>query len=320
MNLARQPGLFPSEQAGGLTPETSIQAAMGAFTLFMEEEEFTENTRKAFLSDLRLLGRRLGIGQPIGAIGTKDLNDFLNWLLYERDVPCSNKSYARRVTTLKVFFGWLYAIGVLPADPATDLIQITVTSPLPTLPSEEEISAALEVTQAMMEGEVGGRSDSRPHLLLTLLLDTGIKKSEATAIVPYHIDRDNPDAPLLFIRYKNPKYRPKERRIPLKSEWLRVLDIYLEKYEPADTLFTCTARNLEYILTSVGEKAGLTRGLLSFESIRWYSAYSDYKRGVDSKKLARRLGLSDSTWRTTKVKLAKLAEQQGQASGIHILG
>jgi site-specific recombinase XerD len=319
MNSAIQPGLFPRD-SGGLTPETSIQAAMDAFPLFMEEKEFSENTKRAFLSDLRLLGGRLGIGQPIGAIGTKDLNDFLNWLVYERGVPCSKKSYARRVTTLKVFFGWLYSSDVLPTDPATDLIQITVTSPLPTLPSEDEISAALEVTQSLMDGEEGGRSDSRPHLLLTLLLDTGIKKSEAMAIVPNHIDRDNPDSPLLFIRYKNPKYRNKERRIPLRPGWMNVLDLYLIQYEPADTLFTCTARNLEYILTSVGEEAGLNRGLLSFESIRWYSAFSDYQAGIDSKKLARRLGLSDSTWRTTKVKLRKLAEQQGQASGIQVSG
>jgi integrase/recombinase XerD len=265
---------------------------------------------KAFSSDVRLLGKYLGVGQPIGEIGTKNLNDFLDWLLNERGVPCSPKSYARRVTTLKVFFGWLHKSGVLDNDPSSAVIQRTVTSPLPELPTETQVKASLAKTEEIRGGESGRKPDARPHLLLTLLLETGIKKSEAMGIVPNHIDRSKDGQPMLFIRYANPRLRYKERKLFLDPTWLEVLDEYLEQYQPADTLFTCTARNLEYILTDVGSSVGLKQGLLSFENLRWVSALRDWDAGVEKDDIRQKLGLSKVTWRETKSKLAKLAKRR----------
>ena len=256
--------------AGGpsLTMDSSLQAAIGAFEQHMQDEGFAVNTQKAFLSDLRLLGKYLGIGQPVGDVATKNLNDFLNWLLYERGVPCSPKSYARRVTTMKVFFGWLHDENVLLANPASTVIQLSVTSPLPEVPSLDEVAAALDVTANLREGSRADKGDARPDLLLNLLLQTGIKKGEAMAIVPNHIDRSDPANPFLFVRYKNPRLRYKERKIALDPAWLDILDEYLAQYRPANTLFTCTARNLEYILRDVGDAAGIPHGRLSFNRSR----------------------------------------------------
>jgi integrase/recombinase XerD len=308
----QQPTLISQDQippAAGdsqppLTGDASIQAALGLFEIHMRDEGFALNTVKAFASDIRLLGKFLGIGQPIGKIGTKNLNDFLHWLQYDRGVPCSLKSYARRVTTLKVFFGWLYKAGVIVVDPATAVIQTTVKSPLPTLPSEEQIEKALVGTRAMRHQE---KPDARPHLLLTLLLQTGMKKSEVMNLVPNHIDRNAAGGPLLFVRYANPRLRNKERKLYLDAEWLDVLDEYLVQYQPHDTLFTCTARNLEYVLTDVGQAAGLEQGLLSFENLRWISALQDWRAKTEPDEIRQKLGLSKITWRETKKKLEKLA-------------
>lgn len=301
MSDDKQLSLFPK-----LTADTSLQAALGAFNQHMEEQGFAENTRKAFASDIRLLGRYLGIGQPVGDIGTKNLNDFLYWLTYERGVPCSPKSYARRVTTLKVFFSWLRDIHVLLIDPAAAVIQSTVSSPLPTIPNEEEVERALEVAAEWRHSNEQRKADARPYLLLTLLLQTGIKKGEAMAIVSNHIDRSDPDEPFLFVRYKNPAMRYKERKIVLEPSWLESLDQYLAQYTPGDTLFTCTARNLEYVLSDTAEAAGLDRGLLSFENLRWVSALRDFERGMEPDHIRQKLGLSKITWRETKAKLEKL--------------
>jgi len=315
MNVDSQSGLFTTEsalheQGTLLTADASLQAALGAFEVYMEAEGFSVNTRKAFSSDIRLLGKYLGIGQPVGEIGTKNLNDFLNWLLYERGVPCSQKSYARRVTTLKRFFSWLHQSGVLREDPSAAIIQISVTSPLPDLPSEEELQRALAVSSALRDGSGDTKPDARPHMLMTLILDTGIKKSEAIALVPNHIDRQDPDEPFLFVRIKNPRLRYKERKIPLKQTWLEILDEYLFQYQPTDTLFTCTARNLEYVLSDVGEAAGLGQGRLSFENLRWVSALREYRQGVEPGTIRQRLGLSPVTWRETKKKLDRLMARQ----------
>ncbi len=317
MNENRQRSLFPepgSDEAGSsrsLTAEASILATLGQFEVHMRDEGFALNTVKAFASDVRLLGKYLGIGQPIGEVSTKNLNDFLNWLLYERGVPCSPKSYARRVTTLKVFFKWLQESGVLPADPATAVIQHSVKSPLPVVPNEGELERALVFSNAWRQADEQRKADARPHLLLTLLLQTGIKKSEAMNMVPNHVDRSDPQQPMLFIRYANPRLRYKERKLPLEASWLVVLDEYLEQYQPPDTLFTCTPRNLEYILRDVGDAAGLNRGLLSFENLRWASALRDYRQRVEQDDIRQKLGLSKITWRETKAKLEKLLAQEG---------
>lgn len=309
--MSQQPNLIPEgslpPEPGRVTPDTSLKAAVGVFQQHMRDEGFSDHTVRAFLSDLQLFGRYIGTAQPIGSFGTNDLNDFLNWLAYERDVPCSPKSYARRVTTLKVFFGWLTNIGTLTVDPSAAVIQRSVISPLPVVPTQVEIDHALAMANTIRHDP--NKPDPRPYLLLTLLLKTGIKKGETMAIVPNHIVRESDDGPYLYIRYKNPRLRYKERKVPIDHAWLVVLDEYLTQYEPTGTLFTCTARNLEYVLSDVAETAGLAKGALSFENLRWVSALRDYLLKVDENDIRQRLGLSKITWRDTARKLAQLGEK-----------
>ncbi len=293
-----------------LTRNASLQAALGTFEKHMQDEGFSLNTVKAFASDIRLLGRYLGIGTPIGEIGTKNLTDFLHWLTDERGVPCSPKSYARRVTALKVFFGWLHDTGVLAQDPSAAVIQQSVSSPLPNAPTPIDIDRALAVAEARRAGADGHRPDARPTLLLDLLLQTGIKKGEAMAIVPNHIDDSDAGKPVLYVRYANPRLRYKERKLPLEPAWLTVLDEYMQQYRPSDTLFTCTARNLEYVLRDIAEEADLPAGALSFENLRWASAMRDWQAGVEQDDIRQKLGLSKIAWRETKSKLQKLIDHQ----------
>ncbi len=309
-----QPNLISSAELNkastAISADTPLQATIGAFQKHMQDEGLSVHTVKAFASDLRLLGQFIGISAPVGQIATKDLNDFLYWLKYERGVPCSPKSYARRITTLKVFFGWLRTSDVLVIDPANAVIQESVSSPLPDIPSDSDIDKALAVTYKWRSEGHKGKLDARPHMLLLLLLSTGIKKSEAMAIVPNHII-DEKDGPYLFVRYKNPRLRSKERKIELDHSFMVVLGEYTEQYKPTDTLFTCTARNLEYILHDIAAEAGLERGMLSFENLRWKSALRDYASGVEPDTIRQRMGLSKVTWRDTRSKLKKLAEKQG---------
>ena len=313
MNDKTQPNLIPAAElqkvSNRINSNTPLQAAIGAFEKHMQDEGFSIHTIKAFASDLRLLGKFVGIGVPVGTIGTKDLNDFLYWLKFDRGKPCSPKSYARRITTLKVFFGWLNKSEILVINPSEPVVHQSVTSPLPKLPTEADIERALATTNAWRSEPHKGKVDARPHLLLTLLLATGIKKSEAMAIVPNHIVSDQ-DGTYLFVRYKNPRLRNKERKIPLPEEWLAVRDEYIAQYKPSDTLFTCTARNLEYVLHDIADEAGLEKGLLSFENLRWFSALRDYTSDVDPDTIRQRLGLSKITWRNTRTKLKKLVAEQ----------
>jgi len=294
----------------GLDARASLRTAMGSFEVHMQEQGLAENTIKAFLSDLHILAKFIGVGTAINAISTQDLNRFVHWLVHERGVPCNPKSLARRVTTLKVFFNWLAEAEVLPADPAAPVVHRPVMTPLAEMLSEAEIERMLGATQALRRAEAGvpatPKPDARPHLLVTLLLHTGVKKSECMAIVLNHLDLSDPAQPVLWIRYANPRRRHKERKLRLPAWWPAVLAEYRVQYQPQEALFPCTARNLEYVLASVAEQAELPHGL-SFEMLRWTCAVRDYRAGMPADALRQKLGISKITWREVGAKVAQLA-------------
>ena len=286
-------------------PNTSLKAAMGVFEKHMEHEGFSEHTIKAFLSDMGILGQFVGIGRAVGDIGTKDLRDFLDWLKKGRGVPCNAKSLARRLTALKVFFGWLVKAGVLEIDPAAPVIHQPVSTPLPKILKEAEIERVLSVTRSLRHPAPGARPDARPHLLVTLLLQTGIKKAECMNLVLNHLDLDTP---AVWIRYQDPRRRHKERKLRLPQEWPAVLKEYQGQHETEDAIFSCTARNLEYVLADVAQAANLPNGI-SFEMLRWTSAARDYEAKMSAERQRQKMGLSKASWREVKVKLARLAQK-----------
>jgi hypothetical protein len=62
----------PLAESMAVTSETSLAAALGPFQDHMIRQGFTENTIKAFLSDLRLLGKHVGARTPV-AVQPQDL-------------------------------------------------------------------------------------------------------------------------------------------------------------------------------------------------------------------------------------------------------
>jgi site-specific recombinase XerD len=286
----------------GLTRESPLSDAIGGFHQHMIRKGFTENTISAFLNDLRILTRYLGDNHPLSQIGTSQLNDFMTYLRYERGVPCKPKSYARRMTTLKVFFGWLAEEGILPSDPAAPLIHQRVSTPLPQILYEGQVEKLLQATVELMHAD---KPDTRPHLLVTLLLQTGIKKGECVALRLNDIDTSEPKAPVLYIRYSNPKMKHKERKLQLPADFVPILRQYLAEYQPKERLFECTARNLEYVLDNAARLAGLN--VISFEILRWTCAVRDYKAKMPSDKQRQKLGLSRITWQEASENLKKLA-------------
>ena len=312
---AKQLSLFPQKGARGekgpivaetkpLDSTSSLGATIGDFHDHMLRQGFSENTIKAFLADLRLLGKHSGLNIPVSEFGTRELNDFLTWMLHYRGVPCSPKTYARRVTTLKVFFGWLRETNVLNQDPAAPILHNRVVTPMPQFLHDDQVEQLLSAAQELMLGE---QSDSRPFLLISLLLQTGIKKGECMGIALNDIDRSNPRAPVLYIRHKNPRMHHKERKLALAPDLMPALDRYLASYQTQQNLFECTARNLEYVLRDTAQLTNLKDGV-SFEMLRWTCAVRDFRAGMDSDRLRKKLGLSKISWYETEEKLRKLAE------------
>jgi site-specific recombinase XerD len=282
-----------------------LRAAWGPFTTYMRQREFSEHTISAFLNDLDLLADYLGPETLLIKCTTPRLEEFVHHLQYGRGVPCSGKSLDRRITTLKVFFGWLAQKNILHSDPAAPLIHHQARSPLPQILNDKQLAALLDTTRSMRDADKA--PDARPHLLVSLILDTAIKKAECMNIALAQIDVSDPAQPTVYINYDKPRQRFKIRRLALGAEWTKTLERYLRRYQPRTKLFECTPRNLEYMLHTVSLVAVLPFPL-TFEMLRWTSAVRSLKAGMAEEHLRKRLGLSRISWEQTLPILKKLAE------------
>jgi site-specific recombinase XerD len=294
-----------------LTEQTHLQPAIQAWHFYLDDQGRSPNTIKAFIADLNLLDNFLAPDKTVGEITLKDLENFTNWLENDRGVPCSPKSLSRRITSLKSFFRWLHRGGILMVNPAERLPQRSVTSPLPTVLTHPEIKTALKTAEAFRYSD---EPDARPYTLLKLLLETAIKKGECRNINLNHLDLEDPQNAHVFIRYTNPRYRYKERKLPLSTDWVKSFNEYVAQYEPQERLFPWTARRMEYILEDITEAAGFQKRI-SFDMCRWTSVLTDLIEGVEPDKIRQKLGVSKIQFREVRQKLRRLALQQGYELG-----
>jgi len=286
-----------------ITANTTVQPAISAYEIYLNDQGRSPYTVKAFLSDLRLMASYFPPDRTLGAITTADLNNYFEWMQKERPVPCSPKTLARRITTTKSFFRWLHKNGILMIDPAEKVVQHSVMSPLPIILSDAEVQAIMLAADRYRRNP---KPDARPYALLYLLLTTGIKKSECLGIHLNHIDLNSPDGPIVFIRYASPVSRYKERKLVLAEDWLPAYEEYAAQYKPVDRLFPWSPRRLEYLLEDIGNDAGLDKHL-SFDMCRWTYALGDYKRGLEPDRIRQNLGVSKIQWRELHLKLRQLA-------------
>jgi len=283
---------------------TSIPATIKLWEVYLKDQGKSIFTIKAFLGDMHLLTKFLPPDITIGDITTNDLSRFFEWLENGRgkNIPCTPKSLARRVTTIKSFFRWLKNNGRISFDPAKDILQHSVISPLPEILTSREMEKVIKTSLDLAEST---HPDARPYVLLKLLLETGIKKSECLNIRLLHIFSEG-GMNYLFVRYPDQKDRNKERKIELSGEWYTRYHQYLEQYEPTDRVFPWSPRRLEYILEDIGKAAGLEKHL-SFSMCRWNSALLDRMSGVEPENIRQKLGISKIQWREISMKLKNLS-------------
>ncbi|MCE1253873.1 MAG: site-specific integrase [Anaerolineae bacterium] len=298
--------MAPETATAHITASTSLLPAIQAWEIYLQDQSRSHFTIKAFCGDLELLASFLPPDRTLGVITTQELNNFINWLQNGRNVPCSPKSLARRITSIKSFFRWLQKSGVLINDPAEKILQQSVISPIPVVltPEEEE-----KVRRVAGNYRSARKPDARPYLLLALLLETGVKKGECLTINLNHIDLNATNGPVLFVRYANPQNRYKERKISLSEEWVNAYKEYQAQYKPVDRVFSWSPRRLEYLLEDIGKEAGLDKHL-SFDMCRWTCALNDWRSDLEKDQIRQKLGISKIQWREISLKLRQLADAQ----------
>lgn len=289
-----------------ITRTTPLKTTFDLFAQYLSAENKSDHTIVAFGADLDLLADYLGEATPIGDIAITDLEGFFHWMDNERGIPCSRKTYARRMTSVKAFFKWLHDLQALRADPAKALVQRSGPAPLSEVLSPAQIADCIEASRTF-KYKRGRDEDTRPEMLLRLLIDTGIKKNEAMALNPASLITDDPKQPVLQVRFKVRNVF-KERNIDLAPDWLPLYDAYARQYAPTSVIFDCTPRNLEYVLSDIGDAAGLPFKL-SFEICRWTCGLRDLRAGYPDDYIRAKLGLSDVSWYETGHKLRELDQR-----------
>ena len=286
-----------------LNQNTLLTTAIHSWESYLADQGRSPNTIKAFLSDVRLLTTFLPADTTLGKVTTKDLNRYFEWMEKEREVPCSPKTLARRITATKSMFRWLHQYGVLIVDPAEKVAQRSAISPLPTVLTAKEYEDALLAADRHRRGT---KPDARPYALVYLLLTTGIKKSETLGINLEHLELDSPNGPQVFIKYATPANRYKERKLTLPDDWIPAYEEYLAQYQPDEKLFPWSPRRLEYLLEDIGNEAGLNKHL-SFDMCRWTCALTDFHAGIEPDQIRQKMGVSKIQWRELFIKLKQLA-------------
>ena len=288
-----------------ITSQTTLTPALRAWEIYLEDQGSSPHTVIAFLGDLRLLSSYLAPDKKLGDISLADLNNFLKWMQNERNVPCSPKTLARRITSIKSFFRWLHEGGAIAVNSAEKVVQKSVKSPLPDVLTPAEVEAMFKTAHASIYSD---KPSTRAYTLFALLLHTGLKKGECRALGPNHIHLDAPEGPLIFVRYPSPQNRYKERKIPVPQSWVEAYQAYRRQYVLSDELFPWSARMLEYVVEDLGKEAGLEKRV-SFSMCRWTSALIDWRANVPHTKIRQKLGISEMQWREVSRKLMSLSLQ-----------
>ncbi len=293
----------PFTQIAHIDSQSSIPAALSIWELYLLDQGRSEFTVKSFRGDIHLLAKFFPPDKVIGDITTTDLKHFIDWLQNGRgrNIPCSPKSLARRVTTLKSLFRWLAEHGRILHDPASSLLQHSVISPLPEVLTSQECQRILDSSLALSKKK---EADFRPVTLLQLLLETGIKKSECLNLKQVHVFSENEDN-YIFVRYPDQKDRNKERKISVSDEWMDLYQGYLQQYQPDEAIFPWSPRRLEYLLEDIGKLAGLEKHL-SFSMCRWNCGLRDWHAGLEQDAIRQKLGISKIQWREISRKLKQL--------------
>ncbi len=286
----------------------SFDKAVPLFLVYLNERGAAGNTVKAFAHDLGILSSYFRKKTPVRNLLVEDLHSFLHWLEHDRGIKCSKKTLSRRIASTKGFFRWLQQEGYLKKDPAAELKQVQPDPYFPAILDKKEVRSLYSAASGIFWNLE--KQDVRPLLLLSLLLQTGMKKRECLNLqfADFKANKDRPFT--VTIRGNVGDAEHKSRILPLNHSTIG----YFEKYcqsnnlgaNPDDRLFDCTARNLEYILEHLGQVAGINSCKVGFEVLRWTCAVNDFRLSMPEDILRQKLGLSKVSWRDTRAKIEVL--------------
>ena len=184
------------------------------------QRPISDNTRKAFLGDVRIFERWLVDSKPLASLNSEQVKRFLKHM-EDSSSAQSPKSLERRLTSLKVFFDWATRTGLLSVNPADSVAYRPFVDAMPEYLTEAQADAALHAAGALASGD---KVEIRPLVAISLVLETAIKKGECLALTKDDVRR-SVNAPAIHVRYDKRHLKYKDRTVAISPRTLVAVSV-----------------------------------------------------------------------------------------------
>jgi integrase/recombinase XerC len=177
------------------------------------EKRYAVHTVKAYKNDLNQFHAFCQDNDLEGM----DLNfrTIRSWVVFLMDSGYSSRTVHRKLTSLSTFCKYLIKEGMLDSNPLDRVLKPKLKKRVPAFVEEGKLESLLE------EFEFGEDfKGTRNRLILDLLYQTGMRRSELTGLTTGAVNREGKS---LKVKGK----REKERIIPLNEELLSAIERYL---------------------------------------------------------------------------------------------
>jgi len=265
------------EEIGGLPPLTahsSLDLARTDYRRHLELARRPRNTIESYSYDLQVLEELVG-PKPINRIERQDIARYLG-------EATSKTTRKRRLTSARRFFRYLIDdIRVLRFDPTEGYYphQISLRTPVPLFAGEQS---------ALLAAAAGDEPWS--ELAIWLMMRLGLTRAELLALQRDHIDRTDPDAPVVYVVYEALSKQSKDRRLPATAQFAKLYDAYLDARNPESTLFQVGPQAVNGMVERVRRAAGIGRDVTP-QTLRTTFAVEQARAGADQQHLLALLGL-----------------------------
>lgn len=301
----------------------TIDGAIDAFLEMMSAERgAANNTLESYRRDLETAADFLSArGIRLTAAQSPDIKACLDDMSVQGFAATSQ---ARRLSSLKQFFRFLYTEGLRTDDPTGIIDAPKKIQALPKIMSEDMVSRLLmqaETEAKPQEDKSGYFNAVRLHTLLELLYATGMRVSELVGL-PDKTVRSNQR--FLLVRGKGAK----ERMVPLSVKAQNVLQHYLSLRDRVpewqDNPWVFPARSESgYLarqvfardLKALAARAGISAAAVSPHVLRHAFASHLLQNGADLRAVQQLLGHSDIS--TTQIYTHVLEERLHQLVAMH---
>lgn len=301
----------------------SSHAAIDAFLEMMSAERgAAENTLQSYRRDLEAVADFMQ--QRHNTLVTTTADDLRACLDTMALQGFAATSQARRLSTLRQFFRFLYTENIRSDDPTGIIDTPKKNRSLPKIMSEDTVGRLLQQaeTEAQPKQDMSGYFNAvRLHALLELLYATGMRVSELVGL-PEKTVRSNQR--FLLIRGKGAK----ERMVPLSLKAQTVLQHYLSLRDPVpqwqDNPWLFPAQSASgYLarqvfardLKALAARAGIAASAVSPHVLRHAFASHLLQNGADLRAVQQLLGHSDIS--TTQIYTHILEERLHQLVAMH---